>query len=432
MNLHFHFPNHKRVRIAACFSLIVFSSTLHAAVPTSPINPDLIRGVKWTPVAEAQTGILDFDTAGIRPDRFLSLLHTKGINSIVLKVEEPTHQIPATVGNEARRITVRNAAIVTALKALKNAPDEWHVFLWRRAWLQRNGKDISDKEFESDMSGLINVLKSNGCDDIVEGIMPIETNIGDSASVLRIAVQTAHGINKATKNWLQKKTFLFPGAGMGAWFRGIDRSWGNVTLSRGITKKRSFFDNIADETRYFSFVVKNMPSHSTKSCVLGNYNTSFKENGTTYKGWEELGSENNPGFATDAEAESQRRKFLNEIMGFRDLVQLVKNSGHPSHAHVIYWGDANEGMTGNKRSEYFHQTWHQLMVKEQSMKGYFSYYPLLDERPNVIDDFDRRKFLFRIQDRNGVPSLQPRGRGWTNWQGWPQPSYSIVPNNSSN
>ena len=411
--------------------MLVCNSTLHAAVPSAPLNPDQIHGVKWTPVAEAQTGILDFDTAGLPIDKFLSLLHAKGINSIILKVEEPSHQIPASVGDEGRRIAVRNAAIITALKALKKTPDEWHVFFWRRAWFQRNGKDIADREFETDMSDLINVLKSAGCDDIVEGIMPIETNIEDSASVLRLTVQTAHGINQKTKNWLKNKTFLFPGAGMGAWFRGIDRSWAKVSLSKGIAKKQSFFDNIAEETKFFSFVIKNMPSQKAKVCALDSYNSTFKEGGTTHKGWEDLGSEGKSGFATDAEAEPERKKFLDEIMGFRDLVQMLKNSGHPNHAHAIYWGDANEGMTANKRSEHFHKTWHQLMVTEQSMKGYFTYYPVLDERTKAGDDFDRRKFLFRIQEENGVPVLQPRGKGWANWQSWPQPSNSMAPNNSS-
>ncbi len=405
-----------------------------AAVPCSDISPDCIRGVKWTPKDEAKGGVVEFDTAGLTMTEFLDELNAKGINSIVLKIVDIDNQIPDSVGTDAQKKKKRNAAIATALNGIKCHSKSWHVFLWKRNWFEKKGRPASGNEFISELSEIINTAKSDGYDDILEGIMPIENNIASSASVLKYAVEAAHGINGQTKNWLKSKTFLFPGAGMGAYFRGIDTAWTNVTLSKDITKETNFFENMKKETCRFIFVLKNMPSQPADVCALDKYSQTFIENGVSKKGWEELGSTATAGYATEAEAETARYTFQNETMGFRDLKNFLTTNAatYPSQTGVIYWGDANEGMTANERSEFFHQTFHKLMTEENGYKGHFTYYPVLNETATIVSSFNLRKYLFQVKTVKCKQTIQPRGTGWQNWQGWVKKKYTIVPTTSEN
>ncbi len=413
-------------------------SILSAAVPTADIAPNDIRGVKWTPVDEAKTGILDFDTAGMSTRRFLNALAAQGINSIVLKVVDIDNQIPDSVGTPAQKKAIRNAAIAAALQGIKANGNPWHVFLWKREWFERNGAPTTGAgttagEYESQMSEIINEAKAGGYDDILEGVMPIETNIESATSVLKYAVETANAINALTGNWLKGKTYLFPGAGMGAYFRGIQNSWGLVTLRNGITKQANFFQNIGAETRRFTFVLKNMPSQPLNVCALAKYNETFTEGGVTKKGWTELGSTANAGFGNFATAEAARITFQNQTMGFTDLISFLTTNSvtYPWLANVIYWGDANEGMTANEVSQFFHQSFHTRLIENNGKKGHFTYYPVLNEA-GVSTNFNLRKFLFQVVTVNGKQTLQPRGTGWQNWQGWVVNGYTIIPTTSAN
>jgi hypothetical protein len=419
--------------VFAITSALIGPSYVQAAVPAKDIAPHDIRGVKWTPKDEAKGGVLEFDTGGIPLSTFLDQLHNRGVNSIVMKVVDLDNQIPDTVGNLAQKKAKRNAAIASALKGIKSHSKPWHVFLWKREWFERSGAGVNRGEFETEMSEIINAAKSGGYDDILEGVMPIEVNVETSAAVLKYAVEASNAINSQTANWLKRKTFMFPGAGMGAYFRGIRDAWGDVRLS-GVTKQANFFENIKLETRRFSFILKDMPSQPAAVCALDRYSPSFVENGVMKKGWDELGGELLAGYSTQAQAAAARYTFQNETMGFRDLRAFVNrnNATYPFMTDVIYWGDANEGMTTNTRSKYFHQTFHRLMVEENDFTGHFTYYPVLNEEGNALSDFNLRKYLFQVKTINGAPTIQPRGTGWDNWKGWTVDNYTITPTDSSN
>jgi hypothetical protein len=193
-----------------------------------------------------------------------------------MKVVDLDNQIPDSVGNRAQKKAVRNAAIADTLKGIRNHAMSWHVFLWKREWFERSGASANRGEFETEMSEIINAAKNGGYDDILEGVMPIEVNLETSASVLKYAVEASNAINSQTANWLKRKTFLFPGAGMGAYFRGIRDAWDGVKLS-GVNKQANFFENIKLETRRFSFILKNMPSQPADVCALDRYSPEFVE-----------------------------------------------------------------------------------------------------------------------------------------------------------
>jgi hypothetical protein len=411
----------------------ITQSPVRAAVPAKDISPNDIRGVKWTPKDEAKAGVLEFDTAGLPLDRFLDLLHDRGINSIVMKVVDLDNQIPDSVGNRAQKKAIRNAAIADTLKGIRSHARPWHVFLWKREWFERSGAGVNRGEFETEMSEIINAAKSGGYDDILEGVMPIEVNLENSASVLKYAVEVSSAINSQTANWLQGKSFFFPGAGMGSYFRGIQNAWGDVTLS-GVSKQRNFFETIKLQTRRFSFILKNMPSQPAEVCALDRYSASFVEDGVMKKGWDELGGELLAGYATAAQAAAARYTFQNETMGFRDLRAFVNrnNANYPFVTDVIYWGDANEGMTANTRSKHFHQTFHRLMTEQNNFTGHFTYYPVLNEAGDAFSNFELRKHLFQVRTVNGVRTIQPRGTAWENWQGWNVDGYTITPTDSTN
>lgn len=425
----------RRVFAHAAFAIaaaLIGQPHVEAAVPTSDIAPNDIRGVKWTPKDEAKSGVLEFDTAGLSLNRFLNLLHGQGINSIVMKVVDLDNQIPDSVGTKAQKKTKRNAAIANTLKGIKNHGQQWHVFLWKREWFERSGVGVSGNEFETEMSEIINEAKAGGYDDILEGIMPIKVNIETSGAVLKYAVEAANDINSQTNNWLKNKTFLFPGAGMGAYFYGIQNAWSRVRLD-GITKESSFFENIKIETRRFVFVLKNMPSQPADVCALDRFSSTFVEGGVTKKGWDELGGTALAGYTNRAQADAARYTFQNETMGFRDLrTYLANNSAdYPWLTDVIYWGDANEGTTANSRSKQFHQTLHRLMVEDNGFKGHFTHYPVLNEEGDSAT-FDLRKYLFQVKTINGARTIQPRGTGWDNWKGWTVDGYIITPTDSTN
>ncbi len=426
----------RRVFAHAAFAItaaLIGQSQVSAAVPTRDIAPHDIRGVKWTPQDEAKGGVLDFDTGGLPLNRFLDLLYDRGVNSIVMKVVDIDNQIPDSVGNRARKKAIRNAAIANTLKGIKNHSKPWHVFLWKREWFERSGAGVNNGEFETEMSEIINEARNGDYDDILEGIMPIEVNLETSASVLKYSVEVANSINSQTANWLKRKTFMFPGAGMGAYFRGIRDAWGSVKLS-GVAKQANFFENIKLETRRFSFILKDMPSQPADVCALDRFSSSFVEDGVMKKGWDELGGELLAGYNTQAQADAARYTFQNETMGFRDLRAFINrnNASYPFVTDVIYWGDANEGMTANQVSKQFHQTFHTLMIEENDFTGHFTYYPVLNEQGSVVGNFNLRKYLFQVKTVNGARTIQARGTGWDNWKGWTVDGYTITPTDSSN
>jgi len=417
--------------------MVLALAPLHAAVPKAALPPSEIRGIKWTPFQEAKTGVLTFDTAGLPMADFLDQLHERGVNAVVLKMVDLENQIPDSVGPPPVKLAKRTAGLLEALQSLRAHPQPWHVFVWKRNWFEKNGRpNDGGDEFIQEMSELIQAAKQAGCDDILEGVMPIEINVESTPRMLKFALEAAHGINARTDGWLRGKTLLFPGAGMGGYFHGLTSAWDDVELS-GLTKEPTFYETMAKEVRGFSFVLKNMPSQPAKSCGLDHYNEPFTENGTAWTGWNALGGEKNGGLAEGAEGADPaaiRYQFLNGPIGFQELRQFLREhqTAYPALANVIYWGDANEGMTANQRSQFFHQTWHQLLVTENGWGGHFTYYPALNKAGDTHSQFDLRKFLFQVKTVDGKNQLVARGTGWKNWQGWPHADYTITVTDSTN
>jgi hypothetical protein len=431
-------------------SLLVVCAQVRASVPTSDLAPGAIRGVKWTPANEGANGPA-FDYAGLTATKFLDELALKGINSIILKVCDLDNQLPPGT-TEADRYN----AIRTVLQAIVANSHPFHVFLWKRQWYQDSGVNTAPSattEFEREMANIINWAVRDGVDGVIEGIMPIEVNTTGSQQTLKFSVMSAHYINQLTVNaskypngFLHLKTFMWPGAGMGAFFKNIDTSWSAISFPAGITKQADFFAQMTGEVRRFSFIYKNMHSQDSARCSLGSYNLDNYDGQGSY-GWDTIGCNLTFGsFNTQALADAERKRFLNDpaVMGYASLKSFLNGTAaasHPWMANVIYWGDANEGVatncTSTSASKYMAAPAHTLLVTESSRLGSFIYYPCL---PKGADDivpipFDNRKFLFIVKTVGGVDGMYARGTagtGWQNWQGWPSGSYSVLIHTDAN
>lgn len=433
---------------AACAAIL--STVAVASIPTSDISPGSIRGVKFTPTDEGANGP-GFSYAGLSSTKFFDELAAKGINSVVLKVCDLQNQLPPNT--TARQ---RYDAIASVLTAIKNNSHPFHVFLWKRQWYQDSGTNTQPStttEFESEMAQIINWAVADNLDGVIEGIMPIEVNTTGSQQTLKFSVMSAHYINQLTVNaskypngFLHLKTFLWPGAGMGAFFQNIDTAWSSITFPSGITKQANFFAQMTSEARRFSFIYKNMHSQDLPKCSLGSYNLDNYDGNNSY-GWDTIGCNLTFGsFNTQALADAERKRFLNDpaIMGYSTLKSFLAGAdaaAHPWMANVIYWGDANEGVATNceatSASKYMAAIAHQLLVTESGRLGSFIYYPCLNKGDDAITPtpFDNRKFLFIVKTVGGVDGMYARGTagtGWANWQGWPQTNYTVLIHTATN
>ncbi|MEU4745732.1 hypothetical protein AB0G02_35435 [Actinosynnema sp. NPDC023658] len=196
------------------------------------------------------------------------------------------------------------------------------------------------------MSGIINRAKSEGLTSL-QCVMPIETNLENTAQVRECALHIAKGINANTGNWLKTHTLMVPGAAMGGYFTNIHQGG-----SRWLADMKS-------QTSYFAFIYKHMKSQEENR--LARYNERWKY----YVGLESTST-----------AQDQIR-FLRQDMGLSDLEYYSRQhkAQFPRHTQVVFWGDAADGVSylsnlGKPHDYTTMRALHTLLVKTNNWRGY--------------------------------------------------------------
>ncbi len=371
------------------------------ATPPSPGGqisqpPNLIEGVKFKPLddeftnsnsPQLDTGAID----GSNPTNLLTYtqaaigLYSNGINTVVLKYET-ADDLPSGV-NAAQR----DAELISMIQALKSVNPNFRIYLWERRWLQQGGSaNGGSTKYINGMSSIINQAQTAGVDDILKGICVIENNLENTTDVLAHALGIVQGINANTGNWLTNKSFFMPGAGMGAYFVGID------------TANTNFFAQMSQQVRYFAFTFKFFQSQPTSVCSLGALNPAWIAN---------LGS---------GTPDSQIA-WLRSVMGVADLENYINanRAAYPNLANVIYWGDSGDGLIVMSQTNI--QAVHKLLVEDNGWTGSFfdMAYCALTATGN-----DRTKYTLTVDpithaiaknvannDKNTMPV-------WNEWQRW--------------
>jgi hypothetical protein len=371
------------------------------ATPSSPGGqipqpPNLIEGVKFKPLddefsnsvsPQLDTGAID----GSNPTNLLTYaqaaagLVSNGINTVVLKYETQD-DLPSGV-NSAQR----DAELISMITALKFANPNFRVYLWERRWLQQGGSSNGGgMKFISGMSSIINQIRAAGVDDVLKGIGVIENNLENTTDVLQHALGIIQGINTNTDYWMTNKSFFMPGAGMGAYFVGIDKA------------DPDFFSQMSQQVGYFAFTFKFFKSQPASVCSLGALNPAWDAN---------LGS---------GTPDSQVA-WLRSVMGVADLENYINanRAAYPNLANVIYWGDSGDGLIVMSQTNI--QAVHKLLVEENGWTGSFfdMAYCALSATGN-----DRTKYALTVDpvthtvaknvannDKNTMPM-------WDEWQRW--------------
>ena len=275
--------------------------------------PKLIESVKFKPLddeftnsssPQMDTGAID----GSNPTNLLTYAQAaaglvgNGINTVVLKFETQD-DLPSGMNS-----TQRDAELISMITVLKSANPDFRVYLWERRWLQQGGSSNGGGiKFINGMTSIINQIRAAGVDDVLKGICVIENNLENTTDVLAHAVGIVQGINAGTGNWLTNKSFFMPGAGMGAYFVGIDKA------------DPDFFNAMSQQVRYFAFTFKFFKSQPTGVCSLGALNPAWQSN---------LGS---------GTPDSQVA-WLRSVMGLSDLENYINanRAAYPNLANVIY------------------------------------------------------------------------------------------------
>jgi hypothetical protein len=367
-------------------------------LPGSQISqpPNLIEGVKFKPLDDEFSNSVSpqFDTGAIdgpNPTNLLTYaqaasgLASNGINTVVLKFET-ADDLPSGV-NAAQR----DAEIIAMITALRSVDPNFRVYLWERRWLQQGGSSNGGgTKFINGMSSIINQIHAAGVDDVLKGICLIENNLENTTDVLAHAVGIVQGINANTGNWLTNKSFFMPGAGMGAYFVGID------------TAQPNFFSQMSQQVGYFAFTFKFFKSQPTDKCSLGALNAAWDAN---------LGS----GSPTSQVA------WLRSAMGVADLENYINanRTAYPNLANVIYWGDSGDGLIVMSQTNI--QAVHSLLVEDNGWTGSFidMAYCALSATGN-----DRTKYALTVDPvthaivRNVANNDKHTMPVWNEWQRW--------------
>jgi len=384
------------IPMTAASSLFRLQATPPSPGSQIPQPPDLIEGVKFKPLDDEFSNSVSpqFDTGAIdgpNPTNLLTYaqaasgLASNGITTVILKFETQD-DLPSGV-NAAQR----DAEIIAMITALRSANPNFRVYLWERRWLQQGGSSNGGgTKFINGMSSIINQIHAAGVDDVLKGIGVIENNLENSTQVLQHAVGIVQGINANTDNWLTNKSFFMPGAGMGAYFVGIDKAYPD------------FFNQMSQQVRYFAFTFKFFKSQPANVCSLGALNAAWDAN---------LGG------GTPA----SQAAWLRSVMGVADLENCIhaNRTAYPNLANVIYWGDSGDGLIVMSQTNI--QAVHSLLVEDNGWTGSFfdMAYCALSATGN-----DRTKYALTVDpvtraiaknvgnnDKNNMPV-------WNEWQRW--------------
>lgn len=242
-----------RLALAACLALALAlvgcgaDADAREEDPTATdaaLGPGLVRAVKWKQEMAEQDKAKSarLETHGLSYAQAAGALLSTGVTDVVLRIPD------RDLFDDDKELARWDDELVKMIAALRQANPDVRVYLWKRQWLQvRNAQgNVVDTHGEKELASLVAKVvqraKEKGVADVLAGVAPIETNIVDAASTRRLALKTAREVNEMTGGWLEKKTFLMPGAAMGGYFAGIDEGGG------------TFFDKMAKEVKRFSFI----------------------------------------------------------------------------------------------------------------------------------------------------------------------------------
>ena len=301
--------------------------------PTGPmgLGESPIRGVKWKNVMHGKdmAASFRFETAGLSYTDAVAGLCANGVGAVVLKQAEPNimrwtdpatgETGPCNGRDDAwckQRINAEIADMVAAIDADTTCAEKPLVYMWQRQWFNQAGKV---EAYAEDMAAVIRLLRDRHIADRLAGIAAIESHLDGSCQTKNTALAAARAVNARTGGWLRSRSFFFPGAGMGAYFRNIDADYGCMS---GL----DFLRRIEDEVGTFSFI--------------------YKEMAYPYQGCGESEWQDSVGGSSTLSVEEREEWLLRGCLGVADLVRLVDAAAadHPAVANVTFWGDSGDGI----------------------------------------------------------------------------------------
>jgi hypothetical protein len=406
-----------------------------SATLTEPlIGSRVIQGVKWKNDMYCQDHAIraGFETQGLTYESAVRKLCNHGVKDIVLKIAEPSildWHLPTSsdqegmgqpeCNNKARSdgysypsntlkgpchglsksqcVATRDNEIIKMLKAIKAIKaeagcEDMRAFVWQRQWMYLDSKVT---EYVDEMSALINLARSNGVGDTLDGIAPIEVHLGGSCQVKDRALDIPRRINAKTGGWLKNKAWMFPGAGNGAWFVGINS--GASCMSGD-----AFFEQLASEVRYFAFIYKQM---AFDQCVEGNCQIRERHLGNPdagIPGWDEMLGGNS------AKTVEERKQWLlddSRGMGVQSLIGLIDAQaakGRGWLANVVFWGDSGDGI--HLIDDRTFRAVHDIFIynggapRSDRYRNYFFNMPLVREQGDSLWP----KVLLKLSDSNNT------------------------------
>ncbi len=334
-----------------------------------------------------------FETEGLTYDQAAQEIAAQGINSVVLKDAE-LKIMPA--GTTLGQVHDEIIKMVASLKKYNVK-----AFVWQRQWLQRSGSlNTGAEDYASEMKMIIDKAKAAGVDDNIKGLAIIENNLENTSQVLSQALSIVNKINTKTNGWLKTKIFLFPGAGMGSYFKGINTAAGNAT----------FFNNMDSQVGQFSFIYKHMLSQDISVCSLGSLNAEWSIN---------VGN-------NSTLTKSQQLDYINSNLGLNNLSTFLSSNvvQYPNLCNVTFWGDSGDGLI--KMSAVNVQAVNEALVQSRGWKGYF--YDMVYAK-NTATGNELNKFILTVN--NGAVSKNQTSNAvntmtvwdeWNRWQ-WANPGY---------
>lgn len=363
-------------------------------------NPGSIRGLKWK--TEWLGGELDhlgvrFHTQKLSYATAAYSVGNNGFRTVTLRMLAGPDLLEVN-----RTRAERDNEIMKLLRQLNR--QKVNVYLYEREWLQRGGHYTGNaNEFINDMSGIINRAKQEGIT-VLQGVIPIETNLEHTQQVRERALYIARGINGKTGGWLRAHTLMMPGAAMGGYFRNIHQGG------------RAWLESIKSQTAYFAFIYKHMRSQE------GNRLAIYNERWDYYVG------------LRSTSPMLRQIQFLRQDMGLSDLEQYSRQwrSQYPRHTQVVFWGDAADGVSflsrlGGDCNYETMKALHALLVKTNDWRGYFFNFPFTNK---AAKGHDLWRYMITVDMSNGrrarntAPNRSGTHSVWTEWHNWANPRFT--------
>ena len=436
--------------LAGCL-LVFLALTGSPALADSTVVPTQMHGVKFKHPGGDQTGpdqsiakSCDYQkgTAGRSYRSVFENLHGNGIYHLFIKFPQP-NQVPKTCTESklTNEIIVALRAMTNLNQDLEAGEQPMRAWVWERDWFWDDSPDDNDPtpptddnchpdpdkdkgycDFVRDMARVIERAQDAGVSEPLEGIAPIETNLPGSERVREFALQLAKDINARTNGWLRTHTLLFPGGGMGSWFRNIGGS------EPDFAEGTQFLNSIAAEVKYFSFIYKWMQSHDGNVCKnLEPYyhGTSRAENPEdgTYLWKEEI---------HHTRTFDEQRSYIEGVLGFGDLAAFIRDvrardAAYADVANVVFWGDSGDGLLQMNRTNV--QLMHSLLVDQDGLgqPGHFFDFAIIGADESTGKERSKHVLLDRgsevIQNHN--EARRERGADgmtvWEEWHSWRNP-----------